>query len=80
MNSGQDEHLFYVLITLGVQCNIFNSGVLQEVLAPETAAAQRLEDPFLWRCLHAALLCHIHGAPTPRPPGRFFKVNFCINP
>lgn len=46
MSSGQEEHLFYVLIILGVQCNTFNSVVLLKGLAPEMAAAQWLEDPF----------------------------------
>lgn len=37
MSRGQDEHLFYVLIILGAQCNIFNSGALLEALGPEIA-------------------------------------------
>lgn len=37
MSRGQDEHLFYVLIILGAQCNIFNSGALLEGLGPEIA-------------------------------------------
>lgn len=39
MSSGQDEHLFYVLIILGVQCSTFNRGVWLEGLVPEMAAA-----------------------------------------
>jgi len=46
MSHGQDEHLFHVLIILGVQCNTsYNSEVLLKGLAPEMAAAQQLEDP-----------------------------------
>lgn len=40
MSSGQEEHLFYVLIILGVQCNTFNSGLLLKGLVSDMAAVQ----------------------------------------
>lgn len=49
MISGQDAHLFHVSNILGVQCSLFNTGVLWKGTAPGMATARCLQDPFPWR-------------------------------